>query len=328
MVSIKDVARHAGVAVSTVSKVINHYPNVSQETKERVNEAIRELHFVPNTIAAALSSKQAGRIALVLDLNTRTKAVDEIDLQYLSGAIRKAEERKLDVITVFFSMLADKTPEEIIQYFQSQSIAGIVLYGLNQNHDRLRQLIDSQAFKVVVVDAPFVNRSTSSVSIDNARAQYEVAKRTWEENGGGRVLYLAGKPEAYVTGERLSGIRRLAEEKGLQVLVRNGNFSELEARKLTFQYAKGKDLIVCASDLMAIGAMHALMEMDIFRPVCGFDGLALMGYAGNQMYTVRQDFAGISEEAVEELYRLLSGGTGTIRRVPHKLVRLQYMDMI
>ena len=99
MASIRDVAQKAGVAISTVSKVLNQYPNVSEETKARVNEAIRELHFTPNTIASALSSKQAGRVALLLNLNTQTQAIDEIDMQYLSGAINKAQERKLDVIT-------------------------------------------------------------------------------------------------------------------------------------------------------------------------------------------------------------------------------------
>ena len=74
MVSIRDVAKHAGVAISTVSKVLNHYPNVSEETKEKVNLAIKELNFVPNTIAAALSSKQSGRVALIMNLNTQTQA--------------------------------------------------------------------------------------------------------------------------------------------------------------------------------------------------------------------------------------------------------------
>lgn len=48
-------------------------------------------------------------------------------------------------------------------------------------------------------------------------------------------------------------------------------------------------MVVCASDLMAIGAMNALIDMDIFRPVCGFDGITLMGYVGKQMNTIRQD---------------------------------------
>ena len=67
MVSIKDVARRAGVAISTVSKVLNSYPNVSEETRVKVNKAVEELNFVPNSVAAALSSKHAGRVALLVD---------------------------------------------------------------------------------------------------------------------------------------------------------------------------------------------------------------------------------------------------------------------
>ena len=58
MSSIKDVARRAGVAVSTVSKALNGYPNVSEETRVRVNAAVRELNFTPNLLASALSSKK------------------------------------------------------------------------------------------------------------------------------------------------------------------------------------------------------------------------------------------------------------------------------
>lgn len=83
MVSIKDVARHAGVAISTVSKVLNSYPNVSDETRGRVTRAVAELNFVPNSVAAALSSKQSARVALLVNLNTKTQAIDEISLQYI-----------------------------------------------------------------------------------------------------------------------------------------------------------------------------------------------------------------------------------------------------
>lgn len=87
-------------------------------------------------------------------------------------------------------------------------------------------------------------------------------------------------------------------------------------------------MIVCASDIMAIGAMRALTEMDIFRPVCGFDGIMLMGYAGKQMNTVRQNFARISAEAVTELNRLMDGGTGKHITLDYEIVRLKYLDII
>ena len=79
---------------------------------------------------------------------------------------------------------------------------------------------------------------------------------------------------------------------------------------------------------MAIGAMKALMDMDIFRPVCGFDGLILMGYVGKQMNTVKQNFAAVAAEGVRELNRLLNGSSGRKVRLPHTLVRMKYEDII
>ena len=328
MVSIRDVAREAGVAISTVSKVLNHYPNVREETKEKVNAAIAELGFVPNTIAAALSSKKTGRIALVLDVNRHAQTVDEIPMQYIIGAINRAKEKGMDIITVFFTMIAEMSVDEMVRYFQSQSIEGLIICGLSKDDVMLRRLVDGGKFKCVLIDAPGVGENTSSIHVDNERAQYEVAKKFLEGKPYKKILYLSGKKNGYVSEERLIVVNRLAQELGLSVLVRTGNFSELEARKLTMQYAAGKDAIICASDLMAIGAMKALIDMDIYRPVCGFDGVSLMGYAGKQMHTVRQDFQKIAASAVEELSRLMEGGSGQDIVVPHKLIRIKYLDVI
>lgn len=328
MVSIKDVAKRAGVAISTVSKVLNGYPNVSEETRQRVNKAVEELNFVPNSVAAALSSKQAGRVALLINSNMKTNAIDEIDMQYISGALNKAMELNLDVITLFFFMFQNKTADEVARYLQSQSITGIIIYGMSKEDKVLHRLISTGKFKCVVIDAPFVNVSTSCIGVDHRRAQYEVAAKTVMENNCKRILYIAGKRNGYVTDERIRGMEDLVKEKNLTMLVRNGEFSELQARNITLKYAKNKDIVVCASDLMAIGAMKALIHMDIFRPVCGFDGIILMGYVGKQMNTVRQDFASISESAMEELQELMNGGYGRNIVMKHSLVRMKYEDII
>ena len=328
MVSIKDVAKRAGVAISTVSKVLNGYPNVSEEIRQRVNRAVEELNFVPNSVAAALSSKQAGRVALLINSNMKTNAIDEIDMQYISGALNKAMELNLDVITLFFFMFQNKTADEVARYLQSQSITGIIIYGMSKEDKVLHRLISTGKFKCVVIDAPFVNASTSCIGVDHRRAQYEVAAKTVMENNCKRILYIAGKRNGYVPDERIRGMEDLIKEKNLTMLVRNGEFSELQARNITLKYAKNKDIVVCASDLMAIGAMKALIQMDIFRPVCGFDGIILMGYVGKQMNTVRQDFASISESAMEELQELMNGGYGRNIVMKHSLVRMKYEDII
>jgi len=328
--SIKEVAARAGVAISTVSKVLNHYPNISEETRQKVNAAIEELGFVPNAVAAALSSKQAGRIALLIHLHTSTQAIDEISMQYLAGALACAREHALDVVTVFFSMLEGMSVEEVIGYFRSQSINGIIIYGISKEDQVLQELIRRRVFQIVSVDAPLMNECTSCVWIDQAGAQYAVAEKTMRMDTipYKKVLYIAGKRNGYVTEERIRGMERFADDYKLDMIVRSGEFSEKAARELTLKYAKDQDMIVCASDLMAIGAMRALTDMDIFRPVCGFDGLTLMGYVGQQMNTVRQDFSRISREAVEELVTLMNGGSGRELVLDYTLVRLKYQDII
>jgi LacI family transcriptional regulator len=331
MVSIRDVAKHAGVAISTVSKVVNNYPNVSEETKKKVNASIKELNFIPNTIASALSSKQAGRVALLMNLSAQIQSIDEIGMQYLVGAIDECRELGLDVITVFHSVIRDKSVEEMEQYFRSQSISGIIIFGMSKEDKNLQKLIEAQSFKIVTVDAPYVNEHTSSVWIDQKKAQKDVAKKTIMENAGNRsdrILYISGKDNGYITQDRTAAMKELAEEMGLKLAIYCGEFSEYQARKITFQHAKEHDIIVCASDMMAIGAMKALIEMDIFKPVCGFDGITLMGYVGKQMYTVQQDFASISTEAVKELARLMNGGVGSNIVLPHEIVRIRYEDII
>ncbi len=328
MVSIKDVAREAGVAISTVSKVLNNYPNVSESTRKKVMDVVDKLGFVPNAVAASLSSKRTGRVALLITFNLNTQASDEISMQYISGAVHRAKELQMDVITVFTSMIEDMSVEEVTSYFESQGIKGIIVYGMTTKDKVVHKLIDSGSFKMVVIDAPMVNATTSSVSIDNARAQYDVAKKTITENRCKKVLYISGDEKGYITADRLRGIKRLCEEKKLKLTVRSGQFSELKARQLAMKFAKNTDCVVCASDMMAIGAMKALIDMDIFRPVCGFDGIILMGYVGKQMNTVKQDFVKISEAALDELNRLLQGEEGRKVIVPHTLVRMKYEDII
>ena len=321
MVSIKDVAKHAGVAISTVSKVLNNYPNISEATRKKVNAAVEELNFVPNSVAAALSSKNTGRVALIIDLNVTTQAIDEVAMRYISGAITKAMELNLDVITLFVFMFQDKTTEELIRYLQSQSISGIIIYGVAEDDQVLQDLIASEKFKCVIVDEDHVSDNTSCVTINQRQAQYDVAKVLVEETQAKKMLYISGDEHSYVTRKRLEGIEAIAKEKGLEMLVKYAEFSETKAKEITIQYGKDADAICCASDLMAIGSKNAMKEMQIERPICGFDGISLMGYAGQGIYTINQNFSNISAMAMEELQSLMAGNTGKTIEADYQLIR-------
>lgn len=328
MITIKDVAAEAGVAISTVSKVLNGYDGVSRSTRDKVNNAIDRLGFTPNAVASALSSKQSGRIALLLKMGPDNSAMDEINMRYLTGAIRSAMDNRLDAVTIMHEMISGLDKEALISYLRSQSIEGLIIFGLNREDSVLLDLISSQVFKTVVVDAPITNRSTASVSIDYAQAQYDVIMRTFENIEGNRILYIAGKDSSYSTSEKLKAIERLDHELGVKSRIIYGDFSELKAREAVFEYAEKSDIIACGSDLMAIGAMRALMELDIFKPVCGFGGVRLMSYAGKQMNTVRQDFENLAREAVTRLKDLLGGIEGAAYRAGYELVRMKYADAL
>lgn len=328
MVSIKDVAKHAGVAISTVSKVLNGYPNISENTRKKVNQAVEELNYIPNCVAAALSSKQAGRVALMIDLNVQTQATDEIAMRYIFGAITKAMELNLDVTTIFGFMFQHKTTEELIRYLKSHSITGIIIYGVAEDNLMLKDLIARETFKCVVVDDELTGKDTSSVSINQKKAQYEVAKKMLESFPGKRVLYICGDDNSYVTVERLKGIQCLAKEMDLEIIVKRADFSALKSCELVRQMGKEVDAIVCASDLMALGAKNALLEIGIERPLCGFDGISLMGYAGQEMYTIRQNFSEISARAMEELQRLMSGKEGRNVEMNYTLLQMNCNTVI
>lgn len=329
MASIKDVAKHAGVAISTVSKVLNQYPGVSEATKEKVNKAIAELNFVPNAVAAALSSKQSNRIALLIRLYSGTQAIDEISMRYLAGALHEALDRKMDVVTIFFSMLDGKTVDEVENYLHSQSINGLIIYGLGRTDTTLNELVERQNFKTVMVDASLVNTNSTCVWIDQEKAQYEVAVKTFQAASNIKnVLYISGTDGAFVMEERMKGIQKFCEENHLNLTIKNGQFSEKKALAITTEYGKDNDMIICASDLMAIGASNALKSMGISRPICGFDGITLMGYAGVGINTVSQDFSDLSRIAVTEIARLLNGEEGRMVYVDYQIKTLVYEDII
>lgn len=330
VVTIRDVAKRAGVAVSTVSKVINKYPSVSEDTIARVNKAIEELHFIPNSVAASLSSKQSGRVAVITDPDGQTLASSEIMMQYIMGAVKAGNEARIDVIPLFFSMLKDMTVEEIEHRLEVQNIRSIIMCGLDNDMEVLLDLVKREKFKNVLVDMPMVDENTSNIGVDHAQAQKDILRKTITENEGpsASVLYISGRTNSYVTEERVRGAKELAEELGYKLTIVDGAFSEKKAREITLEYGRNHDIIACGSDLMAIGAMKALTDMNIFHPVCGFDGITLMGYTAKNMNTVRQNFMEIGEEALREAYRLMTGETGRSIKVPYSLVHIRYEDVL
>ncbi|NLC64909.1 MAG: LacI family transcriptional regulator [Erysipelothrix sp.] len=330
MSSMLDVAKRAGVGVSTVSKVLNNYENVSQETKDKVMKAVEELNYVPNAVASALSSKKNKRIGVVVFINNKRQAIDEINMQYLFGTFEEANSLKLEIVTVFSSVFENMSKIEMIQYFKSLSVQGLIVYGLHKEQTDFTEMIDEQHFYSVLVDVPIQNEKTSYVMIDHQTAQYKLAKYMIESQPHAvrNVLYLAGRRDGYVTDLRLQGVVDACLESDINLNAQYADFSERKAIELTKAYGMDADIIICASDLMAIGSINALKEMDIFRPVCGYDGIKLLGYVKYHIQTVKQDFFSIAKRAVQEYSHLIETQSSQGILMDYEITRIGYDDVI
>ncbi len=330
MATIKDVAKRAGVSNGTVSKVINNYELVSDETRNKVLQAIDELNYIPNRVASSLSSKNKNRIGLIVKVNETNQSIDEISMQYILGATNYAHENDIDVTTIFSTELVNMSAIEIATYLKSLSINGIIMYAISLDDTELHELINLELFKCVVVDGSFLNNSVGSVMINHREAQYNVAKALYKTSPTIRkILYIAGKQNGFVTKLRCAGIESFCKEHNVKLKSLSGNFSESEAYKITKDYANDYDAILCASDLMAIGALRALRELDIYRPITGFDGIKLMGYVAEDILTVKQDFNLISQLALTELMTYLEDDAHpTVRYVDYAIQLIKYEDII
>lgn len=329
MANMSDVAKKAGVGISTVSKVINNYDNISNDTRKKVMAAVEELDYVPNTIASALSSKNGKRLGLVVFINNQRQAIDEINMQYLFGAFEKAKIHDLDIVTIFSSVLANKTAKELDMHFRSLRIQSLVVYGMHKEEAEFEKFLEMETLPTVVVDAPFTGLKTTSVMVDHQQAQYDITKKMVEEHVFiEKILYLAGRRDGFVTDLRMQGAVDAARDLNIELNKQYSDFSEKKAYELTKDYASDVNLIVCASDLMAIGAVSALNDMDIFRPVCGFDGITLLGYIDYAIMTVKQDFYAVSKRAIDEILRLSKGEEGRSVVMDYKLCHIKYEDVI
>ncbi len=328
MASIKDVAKKAGVSKSTVSKVLNGYDTISEETKKKVNQAVKELNYYPNQIAVALSKANSKKIAIVVSPRKTDQTIDGLNINYILGASDRFDEMKIEVITIFASLFEEKTVDEATMYLRKRGINGIVLFGIPNNTEVIEKIIWNQDFKVVIIDKDIVNTSTSSISVDNYNAQYQIATEMISRYKPNKILYVAGDDGGDSGQERLQAIKDLKENENQDITIMDGKYSELEAQRLVTKHGQYFQTIICASDLMAIGALRALKQKKIDRPICGFDGIDLLAYIDEKFLTVKQDFYQIGTAAASEIVELLDGKSGEKIIVNHEIGTVKIEEVI
>ncbi len=311
MVTIKDVAKHAGVSVTTVSRVINNSDHpINDRTRRRVTAAIEELEFYPNAMARSLQFKETRTIGLMLP---------DIANPYYPGIVRGIEDAAQEAGYTVILCNTDRTRERTQRYLRvlrEKRVDGIIFTGGGIVEDANRE-----RFFETQVPAVVIGRHTlplKAVQIDNVSAA-KSAVQFLLGKGHRSIATITGPAASTTVRDRLSGYRQALAEAGLGVdpaWVVEGDFAPAGGytalnRLPWANRLKRPTAIFAQNDLMAIGAMKALRDLSQKVPadvaVVGFDDIPLASYAVPALTTVAVPVYDLGVTAMRALAEILSG---------------------
>ena len=309
-VSVRDVAKKAGVSVGTVSNVLNHPDKVSGKAVVKVQEAIDLLGFVRNDAARQLRAGKSRSIGLVV-LDVRNPFFAEV----ARGAEEAAEEHGLSVL---FANSDENSVREknLLVLFEEQRVAGILVSPLTSELKEIERIRD-RGTPVVLVDRKSKNKNFSSVSVDDVAGGFLAADHLIQI-GKKKLMFAGGPMEIQQISDRLKGAQSAADASNanLEVSVTK-NLTVLEGRALAAEIlARPKesrpDAIFAANDLLALGIIQVLVVApDISIPkdiaLVGYDDISFAGSALISLTSIRQPSLLIGAQAVELLIQETEG---------------------
>lgn len=322
MATIKDIAKLAGVSVTTVSRALNGYSDVNADTKKRIEQIAKEIEYSPNALARSLVMKHTKTIGLLVSGLSRDGAKDNIVFDVLTGINEYCGSMGYDL--VLFNTTTSKQKEKTYaQLCRERRVDGVIVQGIKKDDPYLIEIFDSN-IPCVLIDVPVESEHTGYVSTDNVDGSMK-AIRHLAELGHSNIAMVNGHDQAYVSKERRKGFELGMEEEGLDIhteWVVNGEFTELKAEKVAYRLLKKNPeitAIFCASDLMALGVMRAGFELGKSIPddlsIVGYDDITLASYVTPALTTIAQDTFRMGYEAADLLLKIL-------HQTDHKRVQL------
>ena len=284
-VTIKEIARAAGVSPMTVSRVLNRRPGVREETRRRVLRIVEELNYRPNLLARGLVTKRSGTIGVII-----TTIKNPFYLELAQAVEEEARVHGYNIILCCTGFDLGLEAEHI-QELKRRGVDGIIITSAHTKDEEVARLME-EGFAVVLVNRrvlePDLSGKVDFVGVDN-RAGAKAAVRHLIEMGHWRIGIIRGGMESSVTLERLEGAREALEEVSLswdEELVVGGDFlrdSGYEGAKRLMALDDPPSAIFCLNDYMALGAYDALLEMGLRVP----EDVALVGFNDVEFSSLR-----------------------------------------
>ena len=275
-VTIKDVAKAAGVSPSTVTRVIQNKSTISYETKKRVRKAMKELNYHPNLNARSLVSSYTQVIGLVLPDDSDVFYQNPFFPSVLRGIAQVASENHY-AIQIATGKDEKERLNAISQMVYGKRVDGLIfLYA--QENDPLVQLVVEEQFPFLILGkslSPFI----PLVDNDNIQAGFD-ATEYFIKKGCSRIAFIGGTKKLFVTQDRLTGYEQALQEHNLPLDNHRTFFADefLEEKgynfsKQLFKYDPQTDAIITTDSLLAEGVCNYLNEHQLDVPVLSFDSV-------------------------------------------------------
>jgi len=310
-VTYAEISRISGVSEATVSRVLNGDPRVHPERAQKVRKAVEELGYTKNRSAAALASGRTGLIAIVI----------EDDLSVFSdpfwATVSPSISRVLlenELHTILMVSEASKVTGPLTRYLDSGEVDGAIFFQLHR--DGLVKNLARHGLPVVVVGAPHKESDLNYVDVDQRGGGKKATQQLFIA-GCNRVATITGDIGTTAGHQRLDGFMDAYKDVGLEPTkgyVQYGDYS-MESGSLSMKKLLGlknpPDGVFCANDLMAIGAIATLEAHGLRCPedikIVGFDDSLVARTSKPALTSIRQDIAGLGENAAQMMLRLLNG---------------------
>jgi LacI family transcriptional regulator len=286
MVTIKDVAKRAGVAASTVSYVINNKKSVKKETRERIINAIEELNYSPNLVARSLKTKITHTIGVI---------VPDLSNMFFTDIIRGIEDTmsKEGYVIILCSTYENIEKEKRdLSILLKKDIDGLIYVSAGKN----RIYISDHKIPIVLVDRK-IGESYLSVMVNNKKGGFLATDHLLDKNNA-EVFILTGPLTINTYFERMNGYIEALKKHGYEYnehLVINCDSSYAGGIKAIEELLKNKisfRSIFAANDLIALGAMKAIIKNGLRIPndvsIVGFDDISTSAIVNPSLTTIRQ----------------------------------------
>jgi LacI family transcriptional regulator len=312
--TIRDVARYLNLSITTVSRALNNYDDVSDTTRQRVLQAAAQLGYVPNRAARQLRRKRSDTIGYILPA-AAPRFLDPFFAEFIAGLGDEASKKGLDLI-VSTAPPGSKFEKQAYQrWLQGKKVDGIVLNRMHLNDWRVQYLSQNHF--------PFVTLERSLDPIDYPAV--EIQGRHWFKIlidhlvslGHSRIAYIGANPDLKIQTDRFGGYQDGLQFHGIPLdpeLVVEGDLTSdagYRAGKLLLTLPNPPSAIACIDDMTAIGVLHIARDLGWMvgqnLAVVGFDGIEGFNHTQPPLTTINQPVYAIAQRLVQMLVDRIEG---------------------